>query len=92
MATAMTSRSISVSLEEALLQELDNALEQECANSDTLKRQNRSAALGEALQLWLEQRRLKALHSAYAQLAALQGGDLHAAEDDACAMAIETLH
>ena len=87
----MATRSISISLEEALLQELDQELQQERSRAETRTRHNRSAALGEALQLWLEQRRLRALQSAYAQLAVLQGGDMAAAEGDACAMACANL-
>ncbi|MFM1799271.1 MAG: hypothetical protein RLZZ117_1549 [Cyanobacteriota bacterium] len=71
----MAIRSISVSLEEGLLAELD------------AQGGNRSARIAEALALWLRQRRLGALQQAYAHLAALEGGDLQEAEDSAVAMA-----
>jgi metal-responsive CopG/Arc/MetJ family transcriptional regulator len=55
----MANRSISISLDETLLADLD------------AQGGNRSALVGEALAFWLEQRRLAALHEAYADLARL---------------------
>lgn len=78
----MGKQSISISLESGLLEALDGELRQ--AGSDG--QQNRSAALTEALELWLERRRLEALQRTYRQLASLEGGDLEAAVRDAAAM------
>lgn len=75
----MAKQSISISLESALLQALDGELR----HSDSPGQQNRSAAVTEALELWLERRRLEALRQAYHQLAGLEGGDLEAAAMDA---------
>ena len=63
LAIAMARRSISVSLEEGLLADLD-------AHSA-----NRSAAVSEAISLSLQQRQLVALQLAYTGLAQLHGGD-----------------
>lgn len=80
----MATRSVSISLEEGLLHQLD----QELARGSTAGRQqrNRSAALSEALELWLQRQRLAALQQAYTDLAALEGGDLEAAGADAADM------
>ena len=75
----MANRSISISLDEALLAEID-------AQGD-----NRSALVNEALRFWLERRRLAALQGAYADLAVLEGGDLAAAGDAAAAMALDAI-
>ena len=72
----MANRSISISLDEALLADLD------------AQGGNRSALVSQALRLWLERRRLEALHGAYTDLARLEGGDLAAAGDAAVAMAL----
>jgi metal-responsive CopG/Arc/MetJ family transcriptional regulator len=80
----MATRSISVSLEERLLRELD----QELGRSGPTLNRNRSAALTEAVELWLKQRRLHHLNQSYAELAQLEGGDLEAAKQ--CATAIGT--
>ncbi|MCT0213675.1 MULTISPECIES: ribbon-helix-helix domain-containing protein [unclassified Synechococcus] len=75
----MATRSISVSLEEGLLADLD-------ANSA-----NRSAAVSEAISLWLHHRQLVALQLAYTGLAQLQGGDLNEAGRDTVIMGAEAL-
>lgn len=72
----LANRSISVSLDEQLLAELD------------AQGANRSALVSEALQMWLAGRRLDALNQAYADLAQLEGGDLASGGDDAAAMAL----
>jgi len=74
MAAATATRSISISLEERLLRHLD----QELSQGTHAARQNRSAALAEAIELWLQQRHLNHLNKAYADLATLEGGDLDA--------------
>jgi Arc/MetJ-type ribon-helix-helix transcriptional regulator len=79
LARMMATRSISVSLEEALLADLD-------AHSA-----NRSAAVSEAISLWLRHRRLAALQQAYADLSRLQGGDLNQAHSDAMEMGAAAL-
>lgn len=73
----MANRSISISLDEQLLAELD------------AQGSNRSALVSEALELWLARRRVEALNQAYADLARLESGDLAAAADAAVAMAQE---
>ena len=83
----MATRSISVSLEERLLRELDLEL----GRSGPTPHRNRSAALTEAVELWLKQRRLHHLNQTYAPLAQLKGGDLEAAEQDATAMGTASL-
>ena len=86
----MATRSISISLDAELLKAVDRELEQSAA-----AHQNRSAAMSEALGLWLQKRKLVALQSAYAQLASLEGNDLEAAQVDAATMgqqALEALH
>jgi Arc/MetJ-type ribon-helix-helix transcriptional regulator len=83
----MATRSISVSLEEAQLQQLDEELNRACGPD----RRNRSSALSEALELWLKQRRLEALQQAYHQLGRLEGGDAAAAAAAATAMGSASL-
>ncbi len=75
----MANRSISISLDEALLAEID------------AQGANRSALVNEALRFWLARRRLAALQGAYADLAVLEGGDLAAAGDAAAAMALDAI-
>ena len=75
----MPYRSISISLDERLLTQLD------------AQGPNRSALVSEALTQWLTQRRVDALNIAYADLAKLEGGDLNAAGEDAITMAFEVL-
>lgn len=77
----MANRSISVSLDDGLLAELD------------AEGGNRSALVGEAITFWLAQRRLAALNKAYADLAQLEGGDgdIAAAGDPASAMALAAI-
>jgi len=86
----MATRSISISLDAELLQALDHELQQA-----TSTHQNRSAALSEALGLWLQRRQLLALQQAYAQLGSLEGDDLEAAHTDAVMMgqpSLDSLH
>jgi len=86
----MAKQSISISLESGLLEALDGELRLSGAHGQ----QNRSAAVSEALELWMEHRRLEALRMAYRQLGNLEGGDLEAAAAEAEAMgrsAIESL-
>ena len=75
----MPNRSISISLDERLLTQLD------------AQGPNRSALVSEALTQWLAQRGVDALHIAYADLAKVDGGDLNAAGEDAITMAFEVL-
>lgn len=75
----MPNRSISISLDESLLAQLD------------AQGPNRSALVTAALTDWLAHRRIDALNAAYADLASLDHGDLEAAGDDAAAMACEAL-
>jgi Arc/MetJ-type ribon-helix-helix transcriptional regulator len=75
----MANRSISISLDEALLAEIDT------------QGPNRSALVNEALRFWLAHRRLAALQGAYADLAQPEGGDLAAAGDAAAAMALDAV-
>jgi len=84
----MPARSISVSLEESLLRELD----QELSRLPDSSRLNRSAALAEALDLWLTQQKVKTLQHAYAQLQHLEGGDADAAAEAAVAMGEPSLN
>ena len=74
-AREMPSRSISISLDESLLAQLDT------------QGPNRSALVSAALTDWLAHRRIDALNAAYADLATLDDGDPGAAGDDAAAMA-----
>jgi hypothetical protein len=60
----VASRSISISLEEGLLAQLD------------AQGSNRSALVSEALAEWLARRHIAALNAAYVHLASLEGGDL----------------
>lgn len=83
----MATRSISISLEEAQLQQLDAELER---FSGALRR-NRSSVMSEALALWLKQRRVEALQQAYCQLHHLEGGDAAAASAAASAMGSASL-
>ena len=71
MVRLMATRSISISLEEAQLRQLDEELNRSCGQD----RRNRSSALSEALELWLKQRRIGALQQAYHQLGQMEGGD-----------------
>ena len=75
----MANCSISISLDEALLAQLD------------AQGSNRSALVSEALTAWLAQRRIEALNNAYAHLATLDAGDLHDAGQAAVAMAQQAL-
>jgi hypothetical protein len=79
MAGIMATRLISLSIEERLLAALD------------AEGGNRSAAVNEAIELWLSLRRVRALEEAYSHLASLKDGDLGAAGDDAVAMGAATL-
>jgi post-segregation antitoxin (ccd killing protein) len=73
----LANRSISVSLDEQLLEQLD------------AQGANRSALVSEALTMWLARRHVEALNQAYADLACLDSGDLAAAGDAAVSMAQE---
>lgn len=77
----MAKQSISISVETDLLQALDQELRHKAH-----RQQNRSAAVAEALELWLQARRLATLRQAYRELGQLEGGDLDAAAQDAVAM------
>ena len=72
-------RSISISLEEGLLAQLD------------AQGSNRSALVSEALSQWLVRRRIDALNMAYAHLASLEAGDLAEAGEAAVAMGLAAL-
>jgi len=87
MARLMATRSISISLEEAQLRQLDEELNRSCGQD----RRNRSSALSEALELWLKQRRIGALQQAYHQLGQMEGGDAAAAAGEATAMGSASL-
>jgi metal-responsive CopG/Arc/MetJ family transcriptional regulator len=87
MAASVATRSISISLDERLLHDLD----QELSQGTPAARQNRSAALAEAIELWLQQRHLHHLNKAYADLATLEGGDLEAACQAATSMGTDAL-
>ena len=76
---SVANRSISISLEEGLLAQLD------------AQGSNRSALVSEALLQWLARRRIDALNTAYAHLASLEAGDLAAAGDAAVAMGEQAL-
>lgn len=82
----MAKQSISISVETELLEALDQELRHKAH-----RQQNRSAAVAEALELWLQTRRLAALRQAYRELGQLEGGDLEAAGQDALAMGNEAL-
>ena len=75
----LANRSISISLEEGLLAQLD------------AQGANRSALVSEALVQWLARRRIDALNAAYAHLASLESGDLAEAGDAAVAMGLAAL-
>ena len=75
----MANRSISISLDEGLLAELD------------AQGSNRSALVSEALSEWLARRRVEALNAAYAHLATLETGDLAAAGEAAVAMGLRAM-
>lgn len=79
MAGIMATRSISLSIEESLLAALD------------AQGGNRSAAVNEAIALWLSLRRIQALEVAYGHLASLEAGDLSAAGDDVVDMGAAAL-
>jgi post-segregation antitoxin (ccd killing protein) len=70
----VANRSISISLEEELLAQLD------------AQGSNRSALVSQALSEWLARRRIDALNTAYAHLASLEAGDLAVAGEAAVAM------
>jgi predicted transcriptional regulator len=72
----LANRSISISLEEGLLAQLD------------AQGSNRSALVSEALVQWLARRRIDALN---AHLASLESGDLADAGDAAAAMGLAAL-
>jgi metal-responsive CopG/Arc/MetJ family transcriptional regulator len=84
----MPARSVSVSLDEALLAQLDAEIHAENAASGL----SRSRAMAEALELWIRQRRLVGLQQAYAALGQLEpAGDLDAAICDADEMGRQAL-
>lgn len=74
----MATRSISISLDEHLLAAIDAR--------PGANRRNRSAVVSEALELWLQHQHLAALNRGYADLAAMEAGDITAATQDAAAM------
>lgn len=82
----MAKQSISISVETELLEALDQELRHKAD-----RQRNRSAAVAEALELWLQARRVAALRQAYRELGQLEGGDLEAAAEDAVAMGRESL-
>ena len=75
----MANRSISISLEEGLLAQLD------------AQGANRSALVSEAFSQWLARRRIDALNTAYAHLASLEVGDLAEAGEAAVTMGLAAL-
>lgn len=77
--SSLANRSISISLEEGLLAQLD------------AQGSNRSALVSEALSQWLARRRIDALNMAYAHLASLEAGDLAEAGEAAVAMGLAAL-
>jgi hypothetical protein len=77
--SSVANRSISISLEEGLLAQLD------------AQGSNRSALVSEALSQWLARRRIDALNTAYAHLASLDAGDLAEAGEAAVAMGLAAL-
>jgi hypothetical protein len=77
--STLANRSISISLEEGLLAQLD------------AQGSNRSALFSEALSQWLARRRIDALNTAYAHLASLDAGDLAEAGEAAVAMGLAAL-
>lgn len=82
----MAKQSISISVETDLLEALDQELRHKAH-----RQQNRSAAVAEALELWLQARHLAALRQAYRVLGQLEAGDLEAAAQDAVAMGSDAL-
>ena len=77
--SSVANRSISISLEEGLLAQLD------------AQGSNRSALVSEALSQWLARRRIDALNTAYVHLASLEAGDLAEAGEAAVAMGLAAL-
>ncbi len=77
--SCVANRSISISLEEGLLAQLD------------AQGSNRSALVSEALLQWLARRHIDALNTAYAHLASLEAGDLGEAGEAAVAMGLAAL-
>ena len=77
--SCVANRSISISLEEGLLAQLD------------AQGSNRSALVSEALSQWLARRHIDALNTAYAHLASLEAGDLAEAGEAAVAMGLAAL-
>jgi len=77
--STLANRSISISLEEGLLAQLD------------AQGSNRSALFSEALSQWLARRRIDALNTASAHLASLDAGDLAEAGEAAVAMGLAAL-
>lgn len=75
----MANRSISISLEEKLLAQLD------------AQGTDRSALVSQAISEWLVRRRIDALNTAYAHLASLEAGDLAEAGETAVAMGLAAL-
>ena len=75
----VANRSISISLEEELLAQLD------------AQGSNRLALVSQALSEWLARRRIDALNTAYTHLASLEAGDLADAGEAAVAMGEEAL-
>ena len=76
---SVANRSISISLEEELLAQLD------------AQGSNRLALVSQALSEWLARRRIDALNTAYTHLASLEAGDLADAGEAAVAMGEEAL-
>lgn len=77
--STLANRSISISLEDGLLAQLD------------AQGSNRSALVSEALSQSLARRRIDALNTAYAHLASLEAGDLAEAGEAAVAMGLAAL-
>jgi O-methyltransferase involved in polyketide biosynthesis len=77
--SCVANRSISISLEEGLLAQLD------------AQGSNRSALVSEALLQWLARRHIDALNTAYAHLASLEAGDLAEAGEAAVALGLAAL-
>ena len=75
----MANRSISISLEEKLLAQLD------------AQGTDRSALVSQAISEWLVRRRIDALNTAYAHLASLEAGELAEAGETAVAMGLAAL-
>jgi metal-responsive CopG/Arc/MetJ family transcriptional regulator len=75
----VANRSISISLEEKLLAQLD------------AQGTDRSALVSQAISEWLVRRRIDALNTAYAHLASLEAGDLAEAGETAVAMGLAAL-